>query len=782
MFRRCISSQLHFLLVCPRPRPFVQAWAKFKSNDSHSSRKTLLNSFSFDPPMSCDILTSDLTSPCSPASIKQVHQKVCIVGQDRTFKISGYSEPGDVFPINWKGRKYHKKTGSDKMNSCMDKSGSRYRPRYGKRRSDRKTVQRLQELMNDGVDGVRKIEGKKEGTRMVMQIKKSKKSKDSRNRPASSNSEENEDNESEPPKNSIKDFLSMLLAKSKKVRQQLEEGKQADLKRCNPGKPPRVQRYKNNYYRKNMQTKPKPQHRKVDKKDQPAATLLQSIFPEDSAGSLKEEGILLGEVVSVQMENSNSKSGDVGKAIGGPEEPLKHSSKPHSLEVMRDREEQLISSAKKETDCRLQSLRISTTLEPPSSLSTPDKEKNIFKQEVSQDHPKNICEDSNVPLMPSTSSEQKQKISEEQSTHKSGSHEEIKTESKSEIKVFNKCSDYPPSDDQKPNIFKNQIHKHLWEHPENHSKKEVHILDLCKQKSVSCKKKEIEGSSDIKKTSPGSSSPNFDDQSNSKSLHNLVKNEIHKNLWNIPEKDSIKCENEPGQNNTDCSVCFGLLNDRDKLKFQIAEFIAKCTYLVEKVEPKSGSKNTCESEEGEKDKEVANLVDNFWRHYLQYRTNQNQTCEPDKSTIRKLGHSCLKSPEDCIMDHVETIIKQCKSIQKAIKGSGLEKKYSKANLKEKRVEGELKRKNTDTENELKRKGSNELVKKDCQPNEHCVEGILKKMCVEKYEKDYLKKMSLLIEQLQKKVEDDKPKRKCRKYDQKRKCSKEELKRNARNII
>ncbi|XP_052841084.1 axoneme-associated protein mst101(2) [Drosophila gunungcola] len=727
MFRRCISSQLQSLLICPRPRPFIQAWKKSKSNDSHSSRfsrQPLLTSLLFDPPMSCDILSSDLISPCSPPTIKYVHQKV-----------------------NRKGRAYHKKTGADDLDSCLEKGGKcRHRPQSKKRKTDREMIQRLEDLMNDGVDGVRKMEGKREGKQMKMQIRKSTKGKVPKSRPSNTVSENNEDQE---PKNSIKNFLSMIVAKSKEVRQQLEKGKQADLIRYNPAKKDKILQYKNKY-RKHRQRKSKQQVPQTVIKDQPTSTADQN-----STGPQNQEGIMLGNEALVQIQKSKAKSSEVGC----PGESLQHSSKPNSSELLKDREEMLISTAKQETDCRLQSLKNSTSL-------TPVKETDLVKPEVSQTHLQNI----------SPSSDQDKKIrgikvnAIEQSTFKLASPEEVKAESKADIKLLDTCTCHTSIDSKPVNfidMLKNQIHKQLWEHHEN---------DLEKSKNISCEKKENKCASDIKKISPCSNPKIFFNQPQScqdgKSLQDLLKNEIDKIPWHVPKNE---CEKKPRKTNKDFQVCFPMLCDGDQLKFRIAELIAKCMYLVDNnMESGSECKNIHTSENGNKDKELNKLVEHFWKHYLHYRSNQkNDICKPDESPTKKFNASPIENSEHDIMKHVETIIHQCELIKKANKKI---EKCVKSEPKGKTTETGLT--NTCQDEDLKQKCKEYEQKRKCsialKKKKQGVKDVLKNICIEKCEDKYLRKISLLIEELQKKMEEDKLKITCRRHNEKKTSSEENL--------
>ncbi|XP_041565805.1 axoneme-associated protein mst101(2) [Drosophila elegans] len=715
MFRRCISSRLQSLLICPRPRPFIQSWQKFKSNDSHSSRfgrQPLLTSLLFDPPMSCDILSSDLNSPCSPHKIKYVHQKV-----------------------NRKGRTYHKKTGTENLDFCLEKGAKcRHRPQSLKRKTNSKMVQRLEHLMNDGVDGVRKVGGKREGKQMIMQIKKSTKGKVPKSRPSNKVSE---DNENQEPKSSIQNLISMIVTKSKEVRQQLDEGKQADLIRYNPTKKDKILQYKNKY-RKHRQMKSKQRVPQTENKDHSTSTAVRN-----STSPQNQEGITLA-------NQSMAKSSEVRC----PGESLQHSSKPHPIELLNNREEMLISTAKQETDCRLQSLKNSTSL-------TPAKEKDLVKPDESQTHLQNICEDCHKSQRPSPSSDQEKKISGikenvfEQSTPKFASPEEIKAESKTDNKLLDTCT-YHTSDDQKPvmvnDLFKNQIHKQLWEHPE---------YDFKKSQNVSCEKKESKCASDTTKISPCSNAKIFYDQPQScqdgESLQDLFKN---------------KCEKKQGNINEDFSVCFPRLCDRDQLKFRIAELIAKCMYLVENnMESGSECKNICTAENGDKDKDLNNLVEHIWKHYLHYRSDQtNDICKHDES------------PTICITKHVETIIHQCELIKKANKKiekdriKELKKKCLKSQPKGKTAEKELKK--TCQDEDLKQKCKEYEQKRKCsialKKKKQGVKDLLKNICVGKCEGNYLKKISLLLEELQKKVGEDKVNITCRRHNEKKTRSEKKL--------
>ncbi|XP_017068962.1 axoneme-associated protein mst101(2) [Drosophila eugracilis] len=689
MFRRCISSQLNRLLVCSRPSPYLKTWTKFKSNDSHSnpsSWQPSITSFQFEPPMCGGILTTDLSKPGPSPSIKQVRQKVCIVGRVRNLKVSGNSHPGNGFLLNRKGRLYHKDTSRDPR----DFHG-RPRPRPVNQRYNKKISKRLNQLMSEGVDGTPRTHSRREE---IQVIRESPKSRSDRSYP--DDTEDTEYYEYQDPGNSIRNFITMLVSKGKKVRQQLEEGKRADLMKYHPGIMEKMQRY-HYKYKKHKRIRPRPKVRKTQYNDRPIDSAVLDVFRRPQ----KEEVIMLGGKSKV---TSNSKSSEEGRTSGCQEESVKDKEIPtSSLEIMKAREEKLICKAQEETNGRLQSLKKTTSIEikPPENMNS-DK----VQPKVSQSQQK--TNDQQTPFSSSGQEIKNKKID-------GNLQKSCDCYNKFKLELVDPYSEYCNSDQKKPgrfyDIFKNKNHKHLWEHTEY--------------------KPGSQKSPNYESCDKPTDSSSLDDQSCNESLHDLFKDQVHQNLWELDDNDRNK-----GSTKDDYCKCFQMLDEKDKVKFRIAELMAKCMFLVEKkIEAEDGE--SCNGKEFDKDENASKLVKNFWKHYMQCRKSQgNDVCRRSKSSITN-----LESTDHCIMEHVDVIVKQCERIKQAIESRSLKKKCTKESLN-KSIKDEL------------RKAEEELEKQ-----EGCVNDKTSGKA-EKCDEDLVEKMKRVIEELQEKLAEDEGKTKC----------------------
>ncbi|KQS62714.1 uncharacterized protein Dere_GG27081 [Drosophila erecta] len=350
MFRKCINLPLKRLWVCHQPSPFIQPWPLVQSNGSPFSKQSSPTFFQDDPPMSYDIRTSDLSRTGSSSSIRQVPQKVRIVGEVHSLKVCGYEQPGNCLFISQKGRLYHKESGRGRRESRADVWE---RARHFKERSNSKVSNRLKELMTEGVDGLDK--GIKKNER-INQIRRSPKQKYSKSPSYSSYIDDKAAYlEFQEPKRTFRNFVTMLMAKGRKVRQQLQEGKDADRLRYHSGNKDLMQHYHYKSKRPIMQRKlrAKPKAPKAKYKDDS----IDWTFFEDSSNPQRQDVNALDQDVFFPLKTKSRSAGrPKGKGISSQDK----STQPHSLEVIMAREEQLISKAKKETKGRLPSLRETT--------------------------------------------------------------------------------------------------------------------------------------------------------------------------------------------------------------------------------------------------------------------------------------------------------------------------------------------------------------------------------------------------------------------------------------
>ncbi|KRJ99305.1 uncharacterized protein Dyak_GE27438 [Drosophila yakuba] len=353
MFRRFINLPLKRLWVCHQPSPFIQPWPLVQSNGSSFGQQPTIFQ---DHPMSYDILTNDLSEPASSSSIRQVPQKVRIVGEVHSLKVCGHRQPGNCLFISQKGRLYHKESGRGRRESRPDVC---QRARYFKERSNSKVSNRLRELMNEGVDGLDKGIRKNE---RIIHMKGSPKTKYPTSPSYSSYyGDKKAYLEFQEPKRTFRNFVSTLMAKGRKVRQQLQEGKDADLLRYHSGNKDLMKHYHYKSKRRIMQRqlKAKPRVPIAKYKDDS----IDWTLPEDSFNPHRQNVNTLGKDILVPLK-TKSKSAEraEGKEISSQDKSIL----PHSWEVIKAREEKLIRKAKKETKGRLSPLRETSSLKSKS--------------------------------------------------------------------------------------------------------------------------------------------------------------------------------------------------------------------------------------------------------------------------------------------------------------------------------------------------------------------------------------------------------------------------------
>ncbi|XP_032570990.1 uncharacterized protein LOC116800396 [Drosophila sechellia] len=745
MFRRFINLPLKRLWVGHQPSPYIQPWPLVKSNGSaFSHHQTTF--FQDDPPMSYDILTNDLSQTGSSPSIRRVPQKVCIVGEVHSLKVCGCKHPGSCIFISQMGRLYHKESGRGKRESRPDVC---QRARRFRERSNGKINKRLRDLMNDGVDGLDKGIEKNE---RISQMKRSSKKKYS---PSSSYRSYPDDKEAylefQKPKRTFRNFVTMLMSKGRKVRQQLQEGKDADLLRYHSDNKALMKHYKNKIkYKRQItqrQLKAKPQVPKAKYNDDS----IDWTFFENSLNPQKQDAFFPFKT----KPKSTGRAKD--KEISSHNKPIL----PHSLEVIKEREEKLISKAKKETEGRLPCLRESSfKLGNLQNVTSSSAEQKVDSKRVNE----NIMESS--------------------SNNSSGQ----KTESG--LKII-------PPDNQKPTGFYDTLKSRI---PcDNNSEKKDCKTGLKPPNTAECISK---------MTCPRSNAAKVDNQPRScqsdNSLHKAFKNQTSNNLWCSPEKDIDKGDIK-SKKEGDFSKFFSMLDDKDKLKFRVAELMARCMFLVEKrmQQDLDGSK-VCNVEE--KDNNVNQLVENFWRHYI-------QCCECQKMDVcARSKSSMLGNTEKGIINKVDIIIKQCTNIKEVIEARSLKNQCIKHGLSQSIVEefckAKAKLENMSANEKLKTESNEfglnqncaiESLNDKCQERNNFVEDVLTKMSSEcktsdKYEQDLLSKMKLVIKELQKMLAEDKLNiskkhnqnnlfsenklndlNKCAEEDLKSKCAEEELK-------
>ncbi|XP_043645520.1 uncharacterized protein LOC122614875 isoform X3 [Drosophila teissieri] len=739
MFRRFINLPLKRLWVCHQPSPFIQPWPLVHSNGSPFSQQPTPSFFQDDHRMSYDILTNDLSHTGSSSSIRQVPQKVRIVGEVHSLKVGGHRQPGNCLFISQKGRLYHKESGRSRRESRPDVCE---RARHFRERSNSKVSHRLRELMNEGVDGLDKgVEKNKKTVRM----KRSPEEKYSTSPSYTSYYDDQKEYlDFQEPKRTFRNFVTTLMAKGRKVRQQLQEGKDADLLRYHSGNKDLMQHYHYKSKRKIMQRqlKAKPRASKAKYKDDS----IDWTVLEDSLNPQRQDVNSLGKEVFVPLKTkSRSAERTKDKEISSQDKTVL----PHSWEVIKAREEKLIRKAKKETMGRFPSLR-----ETSAFTTKPGELKNSIDQQSKLDFKrvnKNIME--------------------------SGSHDSGGQKNESGLKVIEPGS-------QKPMGFHDICKNRIQKQSDNSSEKKE-----CKTGTKPNTTKSI-----LITPCPRSDIANLDNPSRS------CQND-HENSWSSPNKDfHKKCIDSKKEN--DVSKIFVMLDDKDKLKFRVAELMARCMFLVEKrTQQDSEGSSMCNGHVEDKDN-VNQLVANFWRHYT-------QCCEKTDVSSSMLGNTGKG-----ILDKVDIIIKECTHIKEVIEGLSLknqcikeglsqsiEEEFYKTKAKLEKMSANEKLEPKSKKPVPKRSSAIESLKQKCQERKNVFKDLLKKMSLEcktsdKYEQDLLLKMKLVIEELQKKLAEDKQssksneknplsenklseeelKTKCAEEELKKKCAIKELKR------
>lgn len=621
---------------------------------------------------------------------------------------------------------------------------------------------RLRDLMNEGVDGLDKGIEKNERTNHMKRSTKKKYS------PSSSHRSYPDDKEAylefKEPKRTFRNFVTMLMSKGKKVRQQLQEGKDADLLRYHSDNKALMQHYQNKRKYKRQITQRKPKAKSQVPKAKYNDDSIDWTFFEESLNPQRQNK--LGQDAFSPLKTKSKSAGRANdKEISSHNKPIL----PHSMEVIKEREEKLISKAKKETEGRLPCLRESSF-------------KSINQKNVSRIDNKNICVKCIDPQVPSSSAEQKVDSKRVNGNIMvSCSHNSGGQKNESGPKMI-------PPDDQKLTGFYDTLKNRIL--CDNSSEKKDCKAALKPPNTADC----------ISKI-PCSNAANVDNQPPScqsgNSLHKVFKSRVHKNLWCSPENDIDK-GGIKSKKDIDFSKFFSMLDDKDKLKFRVSELMVRCMLLMEKrmQQDLEGSK-VCNVEE--KDNNVNQLVENFWRHYI-------QCCECQKKDACALSNPAMLGNTEYtgILNKVDIIIKQCTHIKEVIEGRSLKnqcikhglsqsiaEEFYKAMAKLEKMSANEKLKTESNEFGLNRNCAIESLKDKCQEKKDFVEDVLKNMSLEcktsdKYEQDLLSKMKLVIKELQKKLAEEKENiistkqkdlfsEKCAEEELKSKCAKEELK-------
>ncbi|KPU77115.1 uncharacterized protein Dana_GF27185, isoform B [Drosophila ananassae] len=265
MLRRCIGRQMQCLLAFPRPPPLIQATSCCQRYISRGpffgpsffqgqikwieKKRPPLGPLQFDPPMSCDILCTDVNEP-GPSGVskqvRQVQQRVCLVGQVRRLSDKGPAGPKkvSVCMFSRKGKLYHKDNDKKTMETCLDKRNKclcdkwRPRPRPKKRKKEKNIRKRLEELMEEGPE--RSFENE--------HLKLTAPKNSNERHPSRSQSDDSDSYyDCEEPKFTISNFINMLREKSEEIKDQLREGKLADHRRRNQQEDELILKYKDLY-------------------------------------------------------------------------------------------------------------------------------------------------------------------------------------------------------------------------------------------------------------------------------------------------------------------------------------------------------------------------------------------------------------------------------------------------------------------------------------------------------------------------------------------------------
>ncbi|XP_070134264.1 axoneme-associated protein mst101(2) [Drosophila bipectinata] len=275
MLRRCIGRQMQCLLAFPRPTPLIQAASSCQRYTSRASffgpsflrgqikwiekDRPTLGALQFDPPMSCDILYTDVNQP-GPSfvskQVRQVQERICLVGQVRGLSDKGPPGPKNISVclLSRKGKLYHKESKRDTMETCMDKRKNclcnkwRPRPRPKKHETHKNVSKRLEELMQNGPEC--SIERKN--------LNETVSKKGHEERPSRAHTDDSDLYfDCEEPKFTLNNFISMLREKSNEIVEQLREGKVADQQRLQQVENDVTSKYKDMYEQNSSVTRPR---------------------------------------------------------------------------------------------------------------------------------------------------------------------------------------------------------------------------------------------------------------------------------------------------------------------------------------------------------------------------------------------------------------------------------------------------------------------------------------------------------------------------------------------
>ncbi|KAH8319922.1 hypothetical protein KR074_009462 [Drosophila pseudoananassae] len=273
MLRRCIGRQMQCLLAFPRPSPLIQAASSCQRYTSRASffgpsflrgqikwieNRSTLCALQLDPPMSCDILYTDVNQP-GPSFVSkrvgQVQERICLVGQVRGLSDKGPEGPKNtsVCLLSRKGKLYHKESKRDTMETCIDKRKkclcNKWRPRSRptQRESHKNISKRLEELMQEGPE-----------SSFERKHNESVPKKGHEERPSRPYSDDNVLYfDCEEPKFTLNNFISMLREKSNEIMEQLREGKMADQQRLQQAENDVISKFKDMYEQNSSIARPR---------------------------------------------------------------------------------------------------------------------------------------------------------------------------------------------------------------------------------------------------------------------------------------------------------------------------------------------------------------------------------------------------------------------------------------------------------------------------------------------------------------------------------------------
>ncbi|KAH8304440.1 hypothetical protein KR059_009656, partial [Drosophila kikkawai] len=657
MFRRCVASQVQRLLFGLRLSPSIPP----VSSGVFGVSQALAN-FHSAPPMACDILSSDLNRTGPATGVRQVRQQVSLVVPNRSIRIRTSSWPREVCQQNIMGRVYHQDTVKGKMDTSV--------PDSSKRLLQHKTRQSLLELVEDHVIKPGIFEAKQVRNQIRVKLRRKSPHRTRRKQapkdvPSSSDSEEVESLHSQKPRNPINHWVAIILEKSKRVRAELLEGKNADLERVkSPEDEAKILHYKNHYMTQIQKKTSGIRTRTItDKQDQntPKATLSHTQCSKDPKsmvelneiiGSKKEvlipltfskdEGAIevLDKIPPTRSITSppppkaplrQNQCSEYSMLRAGPRyakfgEAAKEYPQPRvSLDNFRAREKSLLSCIKRETISRWRAHRLVRPFEPMPYQFT-RRSQNV-KKEMGQPEILNLVSDDQL--------------------NSKAIHGEVKS------------------------ILMPSLNSPNW-------KSDMKIIYS-------------------KNTL----------QDNHAAIFNQLKNDIHRRLWELSDEESFKKD------------WVTRLNDKDEWQFRVAEMISKCFFLVHNKmmnEPGSGKAYQ------EKDKNVGEIAEEFFRNYIQVHPDKNQEiCE-----LSNLNNKLCS-----IAKQINDIAIQCQNIK-----SEIEKKTDKEKPKQECAKNDIEREFRDEEQKEPIKGTNDNGKLNSNkgPAKKCAEQIqnindLKGRCV-----------------------------------------------------